>query len=169
MKPVCRLVLAAMTLAALAGCLGYRLGPVAETRYQSIAVPVFRNRTLQPQLEGLVANAIIERLQQDGTLRVQNRSTADAVLFGTITGYAREPVRVARTDTGLPREYRVTMTAVVEVLDQRTGQHILKPTTFEGRAETFIGSDLQSADEQIIPLLAEDLARQIVARLTEPW
>ncbi len=153
----------------LTGCMGYRIGAVGERRYQSIAVPMFRNKTVTPQLEAQVTNAIIKRLQEDGTLLVQNRATADAVLFGTITKYDRRAVRGAFTDSGVPREYRLSITAVVEVLDQRTGAHILKPTTLTGTSETFIGTDLQSADEQALPLIAEDIARQIAGLLTQNW
>lgn len=153
----------------LTGCFGYRVGAVGERRYQSIAVPMFRNKTVTPQVEPQVTNAIIKRLQADGTLLVQSRATADAVLFGTVTKYDRRLIRGAVNDTGVPREYRLIMTVVVEALDQRTGEHILKPTTIEGAAEAFIGTDLQSADEQALPLIADDIARQVAALLTENW
>jgi outer membrane lipopolysaccharide assembly protein LptE/RlpB len=163
------LIALATTAALMTGCLGYRVGAVGERRYSSIAVPMFRNKTVTPQLEAQVTNGIIKRLHEDGTLLVQNRSTADAVLFGTITRYNRRSVRGALTDAGVPREYRLTITVVVEVLDQRTGEHILKPTTLQGSAEAFIGTDLQSADDQALPLIAEDIARQVAGRLTENW
>lgn len=153
----------------LSGCLGYRVGAVGERRYQSIAVPMFRNKTVTPQVEPRITNAIIKRLQADGTLLVQSRATADAVLFGTVTKYDRMLIRGATTDTGVPREYRLVMTVVVEVLDQRSGEHILKPTTIEGTAEAFIGTDLQSADDQALPLLADDIARQVAGLLTDNW
>jgi hypothetical protein len=153
----------------LAGCLGYRAGAVGTRDFRSVAVPMFRNLTVTPQLEAQVSNAIIKRFQQDGTLRVENRESADVVLLGTITRYRRTAIRSARLDSGVPREYRLVITAQVEVRDQRTGQVILKPTSFEGAAESFIGSDLQSADYQALPLIADDIARQVVARLVESW
>jgi len=153
----------------LTGCLGYRVGAVGDRNFKSVSVPMFRNQTVTPQLEAQVSNAIIKRLQQDGTLRVENRETADVVLLGTLTRYRRTAIRATREDSGVPREYRVTITARVEVRDQRTGQIILKPTDFEGSAEVFIGADLQSADYQALPLAADDIARQVVARLVESW
>lgn len=152
-----------------AGCAGYRLGNAAHLGYQTIAVPMVRNGTVQPQLEAQVTNALIKRLQQDGTLRVQGRESADIILQGEITRYQRTPLRYQRDDSGVPREYRVALTVRVEVRDQRTGELVLPATTVTGQADTFIGSDLQSADGQVLPLVADDVARQVVGLLVEKW
>ena len=151
-----------------AGCLGYQVGTGPRPEYRTIAVPVFRNRSLAPQMEVQVTNAIIKRLQANGTLRVQSVAEADAVVTGEITNYHRRPLRYEQNDTNVPREYRVTITATVEVKD-RQGRVLLKSTTFEGRADTFIGTDLQTADFQALPLAADDLARQVVTMLAERW
>ncbi len=163
------LVIAAAACLTTAGCIGYHVGAVSDPGYKTVAVPMFRNRTVQPQMEAQVTNAIIKRLQQDGTLSVHNRDSADAVILGEITRYQRTPLRFQREDTTVPREYRVTITAKIEVRDQQTGKVLLPPTTVSGSADTFIGSDLQSADEQALPLAADDLAKQVVSLLVEKW
>lgn len=153
----------------LPGCAGYRVGPVGKLAYHSVAVPMFKNETHQPQLEAQITNAIIKRLHADGTLPVNSEPDADVVVRGRITSYSRSVLRYVQTDVRTAREYRITITAVIEVRDTHTGAMVLKPTTLAGNADTFVGSDLQSAEEQAWPLVADDLARQVVNLLTESW
>ena len=114
-----------------------------------------------PQLESQVSNAIIKQFQTDGTLRVVSVADADIVLSGEITEYFRREVRSMRQDSAVPREYQITITTKVQALDRRTGDVILKPTIVKGMSATFIGNDLQTAEQQVLPLVAEDIGRQV--------
>jgi glycosyltransferase involved in cell wall biosynthesis len=71
-----------------AGCAGYRLGPTLSADYKSVAVVMFKNKTLKPQLEAQITNGIIKRLQADGTLRVDSEANADIVVTGFIPNIA---------------------------------------------------------------------------------
>jgi hypothetical protein len=153
----------------LPGCAGYRVGPVGKLSYRSVAVPMFKNETHQPQLEAQITNAIIKRFQADGTLRVESEPAAEVVVRGRIIQYGRAALRYVQTDVRTAREYRITITALIEVRNARTGEVVLKPTTLTGNADTFVGSDLQSAEQQVLPLVADDLARQVVNLLAESW
>ena len=153
----------------LAGCAGYRLGPTLGAEYRSVAVPMFRNKTYKPQLEAQVTNGIIKRFQLDGTLRVDSVAEADVVLTGEITDYRRHELRSLREQIGAPREFRVTIEARVEARDRVTGKILLAPTTVTGSADTFIGNDLQSAEQQALPLIADDLAKRVVTLIAERW
>jgi hypothetical protein len=151
------------------GCAGYHVGPVTKRNFNSIAVPMFRNTTLKPQIEAQISNGIIHRLQQDGSLRIQPESKADVVLKGSVVKYFRQPLRSLRTDTGIPREYEITITVRVEATDRRTGETVLKSTEVEGKSDVFIGEDQQSAEEQVLPLIADDIARRVAGLLVENW
>jgi len=151
------------------GCAGYRVGPVAKRNFTSIAVPMFRNETLRPQLEAQVSNAIIKRLQQDGSLRIESEARADVILSGKVFRYERNALRTLRSDTGVPREYEIVITVRVEAHDRRTGETVLKPTEIEGKSDVFIGEDQQSAEEQVLPLVADDIGRKIAGLLVESW
>ncbi len=151
------------------GCAGYRIGPVTKHDFKSIAVPMFRNTTLQPQIEAQISNAIIRRIQQDGSLRIEPESRADVVLKGSITKYNRESLRSLRTDTGVPREFEITITVRVEVTDRRTGETVLRLTEVEGKSDVFIGENQQSAEEQALPLVADDIAKRVTGLLVENW
>ena len=151
------------------GCAGYHIGPVTKRNFNSIAVPVFRNTTLQPQLEAQISNAIIQRLQQDGSLRIESEPRADVVLKGSITKYERQALRSSRTDTGSPREYEISIIVRVEATDRRTGETVLKSTNVEGKSDVFIGEDQQSAEEQALPLIADDIGKRVAGLLVESW
>ncbi len=151
------------------GCAGYHIGPVTKTSFHSIAVPMFRNETLVPQLEAQISNAIIQRLQQDGSLQIESRSRADVVLIGTVERYDRIALRSLRTDTGVPREFRISITVRVEALDRRTGETVLKSTVVQGTSDVFIGEDQQSAEYQALPLVADDIAKRVAGLLVESW
>jgi hypothetical protein len=153
----------------LFGCAGYHVGPVTKTSFHSIAVPMFRNETLHPQLEAQVSNAIIQRLQQDGSLRIESKSPADVVLIGTIFRYDRVALRSLRSETGVPREYRLSIAVRVEARDRRTGETVLKPTEVEGTSDVLIGEDQQSAEDQALPLLADDIGKRVAGLLVESW
>jgi len=169
MKAFPRLLGISVLTTLLAGCCGYRVGPVSPTSYHTVAVPVFRNATYQPQLEGETTAAIVRAFQTDGTLRVTAASEADIILTGEIIRYNREDLRSLRNDTRKPREYRITVDAKLRARDRRTGALVLKDTIVRGRADTFIGTDQQSAEQQALPLCAEDLARKTVRMIVEAW
>lgn len=157
----------------MTGCMDYHVGSLLKADYHSIAVLPFQNRTSQPEpgLEAQITGAIIKRLQADGTLKIELPQNADIVLTGKITDYKRLPLRSLLKLTSVPREYRITITAKIEAHDRRTGTVILKTTEVSGSADTFIGQDqdLQSADFQALPLIADDLSRHVVSLLAESW
>ena len=173
-------LLACGLLLGLAGCAGYHLGPVAKLTYSTVSVPMFRNKTVLPQMEAQITNGIIRRLQEDGSVKITSRDEADVVVLGEITKYHRTVLRTDKTDlktlttqtqvgSGVPREYRVEITATVEIRDRRNAQPIVPKTELTGSADVFIGTDLQSADYQALPLAAADLARKVATLVTERW
>jgi hypothetical protein len=153
----------------LTGCLGYHVGPVMKGNYRSVAVPMFKNKTYKPQLEAQVTNGIIKRLQTDGTLRVDSMDNADIILTGEIIRYYRSMLRAEQTEADAPREFRIYIDARVEAHDRVTGRQIFGPTVVTGSADTFIGTDLEASEYQALPLIADDLARQVAGMLVESW
>jgi hypothetical protein len=158
----------ALTLT-LTGCAGYRLGPTLGANYRSVAVVMFRNKTYQAQIERQITSAIIRQFQSDGTLRIESPADADLVLTGEVTQYRRQELRSQTNDNNAPREYDIIIDARIEARDRVTGKLVVGPKVVTGKAATFIGSDLQSAEEQALPLVAQDLAKKVVTLLAEKW
>lgn len=152
-----------------AGCAGYHLGPVnpnVVAGEQSIEIVPFNNQTLQPRLGDAVTQALRERMQTDGTYRLATRDPGDVVVTGVITAYSREGVSFLQTDITTPVSYRVQITAHVTARDRGTGK-VLLDKNVNGYTLVQAGTDLTDAERQSLPLLAEDLARNITALLTE--
>jgi hypothetical protein len=157
------------SLVMVVGCAGYHIGPVTKRNFNTIAVPMFHNHTLRPQLEAQISNAVIQRLQQDGSLRIESAARADVVLDGTVIRYERTALRALRSDTGVPREFEIAITVRVEARDRRTGEIVLKSTEVEGKSDVFIGEDQQTAEFQALPLVADDIGKRIAGLLVESW
>ncbi len=167
----------ALTLCVLAGCAGYQVGPVKPKRLRevtTIAVPSFKNETLEPRVEVLLANAVIKQIQQDGTYRIASESDADAILECTIEEIRRRPARSVRGNVLQTREYTLNLRGRYRVLDRASGTE-LDGRSFNGQTSFFvtgtnnIAADVNQDERQAIPLAAEDLAVRLVAQISEGW
>src|SRR5258708_4971859 len=152
-----------------AGCAGYHLGPVnpnVRAGEKTIEVVPFNNQTLQPRLGDAVTQALRERFQTDATYRLATRNPGDVVVTGVITTYSRKAVSFLNTDVITAKNYRIAVTAHVIARDRETGKILLEKNV-SGYSLTQIGTELAEAERQSLPLLAEDLARNIVEQITE--
>lgn len=155
---------------AVAGC-GYKLGEVRPTPMRSVrslAVPTFKNNTFESRIEVLFADTLIKKLQQDGTYRIVNTGQADAVVHCTIEKIERGSLRSVQNNVLATSEFRLTVTARYEVVDQGTGR-VLMQGTVTGNTSFFSGNDLQTLERQGLSNAAIDLADNLATRLTEGW
>jgi hypothetical protein len=134
-------VCAAVLLAT--GCAGYRLGPVNDETAsdKSVEILPFNNQTLEPRLGDAVTQALRQRIQKDGTYHLA-RSEGDIVVSGVITAYNRAGLSYLGSDVLLDKDVK-------------------------GYTLVHVGSDLQDAERQAMPLLAGDFARKVTQMLTE--
>jgi hypothetical protein len=154
--------------AVLAGCAGYRLGPVNGTvaGEKSVEVLPFNNQTPQPRLGDAVTQALRERLQADSTYHLATRGGGDIVVSGVITYYNREGLNYLNNDVSTTENYRVGIIAHVVARETATGK-VLFDKSVNGYTLVHVGTDLAAAEHQSLPLLAEDLARNVTELLTE--
>ena len=150
------------------GCAGYRLGPTnpAVTGGRTVQVRFFENQTLEPRLVESVNQALRRVLQQDGSLKVRTHGDADLSLSGVLVDYHRLPLAFQPQDVATVKDYEIRLRAKVKAVEQSTGK-VLLDREITGRTTVRVGSDLASAERQGIPLLAEDLAKNITALLVE--
>ena len=154
--------------AVFAGCAGYHLGPVngAVAGEKSVEVLPFNNQTLQPRLGDAVTQALRERLQTDATYHLATHGPGDVVLSGVITRYNREGLSYLNNDVSTTENYRVGITAHVVARERATGK-VLFDKNVSGYTLINVGTDLADSERQSLPLLAEDLARNVTELLTE--
>lgn len=153
---------------ALSGCAGYQLGPVngLSAGEKSIQVNAFGNHTLQPGLTDAVALQLRKEIQKDGTYHLDTGGDADLIVTGTLLRYQRTEVTLASNDILTVRDYRLSLTAQISARERATGK-VLVDQSVNGFTLIRVGSDLTSAERQAMPLLAQDLARNVTALLTE--
>ena len=153
---------------ALTGCAGYRLGPSngLAAGEKSIQVNPFGNQTLEPHLGEAVTAAVRKNLQRDGTYRLATHDDGDLVITGEITRYNRFELSYQPHDILTVRDYKLTLTAHVIARERGTGKVVLDRVV-AGATPVSVGSDLASAERQARPLLAEDLAKEVIALLVD--
>jgi hypothetical protein len=152
----------------LTGCAGYRLGPSGGqvAGEKSIQVSPFANQTLEPRLGEAVTTALRKNLQRDGTYRLATRGDADIVVTGEITRYNRFELSYEAKDILTVRDYRVTLTAHVIARERGTDKIILDRVV-TGNTPVRAGADWASAERQALPLMAQDLAKNVAALLVD--
>jgi hypothetical protein len=171
MRPL-KFLLPGLVALLLAGCAGYKLGPVngATAGAKSIEVQPFKNRTLEPRLGDAITQSLRERLQTDGTYHLTTRGgSGDIVVVGEVRNYTRQGLGFLNADVSTPENFRLDVVVHVTARDRLSGKTILDKNV-KGHTLVHIGSDLASAEREALPLLAEDLAMNISEMLTEgPW
>lgn len=153
----------------LCGCAGYRIGPIkpeALAAVQTIAVPTFKNMTLEPRSSVLVTNEVIAALQRDGTYRVTDTKGADAILRGTISDLERRQLRGSRTNVLRTREMEVTLHIDYVLEDART-RVVLAEGRVRGETHMFLDPNFQLSERQSLNDAAAEAARSLVSRLSE--
>ena len=155
----------------LSGCAGYHVGPIKPTylkKVNTIAVPTFKNQTLVPRLEVMVANCVIKQFQNDGTYQIGSTENSDAILQGTVLGISRQPVRSLAGNVLATTEFSLNLTIEYTLTDRITGKLLAKHTAV-GSTSFFVGGDVQQDEQQALPLAAQKAAVQVVNYLSEGW
>ncbi|HKW93817.1 MAG TPA: LptE family protein [Methylomirabilota bacterium] len=122
----------------LAGC-GYSTKGSLPSHIKTVAVPMFRNRTLEPGVESAVTSGVVNAFTGSGRLKVVAQDEADAILDGEVVGYSLEGLAFDRNAN--VRAYRLRLVLNVEFRDVRQSAMLWRQ---EGLQET---SDFQVAGQ----------------------
>ena len=161
--------LLAVPVLMLTGCAGYTVGPLKPARLASIntiAVPTFKNMTLEPRSSVLITNEVVKRLQNDGSYKVASTTAADAVLKGTLVEIRRRPLRSARFNTLRTREMEFEIFIDFTLEDART-REVLADGKARGSSNIFLDENFQLTERQALNEAATEAARDLVTRLSE--
>ena len=152
----------------LGGC-AYQLGDARPSMMRGIttlSVPTSKNKTLEPNVEGLLADTIVKEIQTDGTYKINYTDRADAIVYTTLDKVTRSPARAVRGNVLATSEYLFTTTVRYEVIDRATGK-LLMQGLVNGRTSFFVTADLQTDEIQALPLAFSDAAVKLASRLSE--
>lgn len=163
-----KLIWAGFLILGSAGCAGYRLGPTSGVAAGSrtIQVNFFRNATLEPRLVEAVASSLRKNLQQEGTYRLNTHGDGEIVVNGVIIEFRRSELSLQPTDVITVRDYTLYLKAKVTAVERSTGKVVLD-REISGRTTIRVGNDLASSERQAVPLLADDLARNVTDLLVD--
>ena len=156
----------------LSGCAGYHLGPIPPKfmdGVHTVAVPVFRNNTLQPRLEVLAASCVIKELQQDGTFKIGPVDQSDVVINGTVIQVYRYGARSVRSDVLKQSEYMLMVTIGYNVTRRSTGEVLTIGSVVGNTSFMVSGNDVNQDEREAIPLALADAAVRVVSHVTEGW
>lgn len=161
-------LISALSLCLLTGCAGYQLGPTGgrAAGSQSLQIAPFTNETREARVLDALTTALRRRTQEDGTFKLATRRDGDLVLSGIVTNYRRHELSFEPGDLATVRDYQLVMTVHATVVEQATGRVILEGET-TGQTTIRVGTDLASAERQAMPLVADDLARNLLGKLAD--
>lgn len=169
-KASCRVLFSAIAFLvfSLLGCSSYQLGPTngAPAGSRSLQVNLFRNETIEPRLGEAVGFALRRRVQQDGTYRLDTHGDGDIIINGVIIGYTRGGLTFQPNDLLTVRDFELQMVVKITAMDRSTGRLVLDSTII-GRSMVRVGNNQNAGEVQALPLLADDLAQNIIGRLTD--
>ena len=164
-----KLLLLLCTAVLLGGCAAYTLGDARPSMMRGIttlSVPVSKNKTLEPNVEALLADTIVKQLQSDGTYTIGYTEKADAIVYTTLDRVERHPARAVRGNVLATSEYEFVTTISYEVVE-RSGGKVLMTGLVNGRTSFFVSGDLQTDEIQALPLAFSDAAVKLASRLSE--
>lgn len=167
------LALCALTLG---GC-GYQLAgrkggsPAASlpTDVHRIAIPVFSNETRRAEIEQRITESLLDEFIKRGDFQTQpERSGADALLEGAVTGYNTSPVSLSQS--GRAQRLEVVVQARVRLTDLRTGKVLWSQEHFIFRSQYDVDQEAQgSFDREIVAIdrIARGFAETVVTSVLE--
>lgn len=153
-----------LLISVISGC-GYRVGSLLPKDIKTIAVPMFTNKTPEPELEVMVTNGVIREFISDGTLRVVEEENADTLLECEIIDYRREPLRYTQQE--VTREYRLLIAVRLVFKDLRRNEVMWENPRVEGEATFFVGTSLPESERLALPAAIKDLSHDVVEKVVE--
>ena len=125
------LILAAVVLA---GC-GYSTKGSLPDHIKTVAVPIFKNRTLEPGVDSAITSGVVNAFSNGGRVKVVPIDQADAILQGEVVAYSLEGL--AFDQHANVQSYRLRLVLNVEFRDVKRSAMLWRQ---EGLSET---SDFQ--------------------------
>ena len=162
-----------ITLAAIltAGC-GYHLvgyGSSLPNHIKTIAIPTFKNSSIEPNIHRDVTDSIRRAFISDGRLKLIDARRADLIIKGTLIKYQLQPVSFSAQDT--VDEYIVRLGVQIEAYD-RIKKKLLFKQEFNPQWDYRVTSsvvDSESARNTALIQTYNDLADQLVSIIIDQF
>ncbi|MBI4445942.1 MAG: hypothetical protein HY645_08520 [Acidobacteria bacterium] len=167
-----QLLLLLVTTWQLVSC-GYR--PAVRNRLplgvRTLSIEPLKNETTTFEVEQILTRSLVHAFVEGSGLKIVNDpKKADAVLKGVVSGVSATPVIFGQETFGTA--FLVTLSARVQVLDQRSGRVIFENNGYIFREQYVINVDLKNFFSELNPALeriARDFSTSVVASVIESF
>ncbi|MGB8225290.1 MAG: LptE family protein [Sedimentisphaerales bacterium] len=146
-----------------AGCGGYSSKSLYSQDIKSVYVEMFDNATFTRDLEYDLTDAVAKRIEAETPYKiVSDRSRADTVLSGKITGIGSSPLTIER-ETGRALEDQAEISANFSWKNLKTGEYLLenKEASATASYSEFQQQGFNYASKTAINKLAERIVEQM--------
>ena len=157
--PLLGLVLVALLLA---GC-GYSTRGSLPDHIKTVAVPVFKNRTLEPGVETAITSGVVNAFTNGGRVRVVAPDQADAILEGEVVAYSLDGLAFDRNAN--VRAYRLRLVLNVEFRDVRRSALLWRQEGLEETSDFQVEgqvSDTVARGQGAVLQAASEIGRKVV-------
>lgn len=162
----CALLLAGCGYQGGSGSTGYKWRSLYRQDVQSVAVPIFTNRSFERGVEFRLTKALVSQLEATTPYKVMPRERADTILEGEIVSATVNPMSHDRR-TNLPQEQLLLLRVNFTWKDLRTGRILVQQKDFE-QATTYyptLGEGQFVGTQHAV----DNLAVGIVQALASDW
>jgi hypothetical protein len=145
---------------------GYQWHSLYRQDIQTVAVPIFTNRTFHRGLENELTKSIIEQMEEHTPYKVVPKDRADTILEGEIVS-ATTSTLSNDIQTGLPQEQMMTIVVSFTWKNLRTGDILVQRHHFDQLANfvPFLGESSSVGSTNSI----QQLSLGIVQELQADW
>lgn len=161
MRHPLRLIAIGVFAASLMACSPYSFSGGKTALVQSVAVPIFENRTTEFGLPETITSGIIDGFIEDNQIKVFDQANAEAILTGAIVEYKRRSYTFDETDR--VTEYIVEIWVDAELVKKEGETSVWKAERMRGfgvyKADT---EDEQMGQTRAIEKLSEDILNRTI-------
>ncbi|NLL83106.1 MAG: hypothetical protein GX230_02535 [Lentisphaerae bacterium] len=157
-----RYTLPALILALLSGCSSYRLAAPVQEKYRDLAIPVLKSTVTQAEAEAVLTHSLRREAISSGEFNIVTKDKASLIMEGVVISYSAKPVRYLRRTSGIPAEYRVTMSAKINLIEADSEAVVVPEFTCEAETTAVVRDDLPTAKAAVLSQVATRLARTIL-------
>jgi hypothetical protein len=145
---------------------GYQWHSLYRQDIQTVAVPIFVNRTYRRGLENELTKSIIEQMEEHTPYKVVSKEKADTILEGEIVAAQTNTISTD-IQTGLPQEQLYTIVVSFTWKNLRTGDILVQRRNFDQRSNyvPFLGESSSVGSTNAI----QQLSLAVVQELQADW
>jgi len=132
--------------------------------YKRISVPIFVNKTLEPDVEVVISQALASEFIMEPRLKLVYSGDADCVVRGMVTSYQTDQA-ISFDSLNRIAEYRLTLTVEVKVEDAKSNEVLWETKGLTVTADYPVPqqlTEIKNAEERALRVAAGKIGRSII-------